>query len=318
MTPDPLDDTTASEPAAPPPPPPPPIPPPPPPIPASAPPIPAQPWRGGRVAAGITCVLAPNPSGMTLDGTNTWLLHRPEGREAALVDPGPLDDGHAQAIVAAARRAGVRITLVLLTHGHDDHTESAEHVARLVGAPLSFPGQHQAARRDAGEPLDLPGHDVDGLRIEAIPTPGHTHDSVCFWLPQQRALLTGDTILGRGTTVVTWPDGALAPYLASLARLRELCAREDVEVLLPGHGHPVRPAARALAVIDYYVAHRHERLDQVRAALDAAGVDSVPGPQAPGFGDVVEQVVRTVYADAPREVWPAARQSVRAQLEYLR
>lgn len=286
--------------------------------PAAPPPIPTQPWRGGPVLPGVTCVLAPNPSGMTLDGTNTWLLHRPGGRAAALVDPGPLDESHVQAMVAAAERADVRIAVVLLTHGHDDHTESAEHVAQLLGAPLSFPGRHHAARRDATEPPELPGYDVDGLRIEAIPAPGHTHDSVCFWLPRQRALLTGDTILGRGTTVVTWPDGALAPYLASLARLRELCASEGVEVLLPGHGHPVTPGARALAVIDYYVAHRHERLEQVRAALGAARVESVRAPAEPGFGDLVEEVVRTVYAEAPREVWPAARQSVRAQLEYLR
>jgi glyoxylase-like metal-dependent hydrolase (beta-lactamase superfamily II) len=130
-------------------------------------------------------------------------------------------------------------------------------------------------------------------------TPGHTADSMSFLVRAggQAGVLTGDTILGRGTTVVAHPDGRLGPYLTSLARLRELRG----VVLLPGHG-PVRPDVSAVAA--EYLAHRHERLAQVRAALAA-------GARSPG------EVVEIVYADLDRALWPAAELSVRAQLDYL-
>lgn len=290
-----------------------------------------QGWTGGTVADGLSCVLAPNHSAMTLDGTNTWLLHRPGAAEAVVLDPGPLHEEHLQAVAREASHRGVRITMVLISHGHHDHTEGMERFAQLVDAPIVFPGrdrvqragsQGQAGADAGGDDLTPRVLEVDGLRIEALPTPGHTFDSYCFHLPQHRVLLTGDTILGRGTTVVTWPDGALAPYLESLTRLRELAAGQHVRVVLPGHGAPVTDV---LGLIDYYVAHRHERLEQVREALAGAAIPD--GSDAPmpadgkGSGELarlVEHVVRTVYVDAPEQVWPAARQSVRAQLEYLR
>lgn len=154
----------------------------------------------------------------------------------------------------------------------------------------------------------------------AVPTPGHTMDSYCFHVPQLGALLTGDTILGRGTTVVTWPDGDLGAYLASLARLRDLATdpQHPVEVILPGHAAPFS-GADVTGVIDYYLDHRRERLDQVRAVLaDRPVPQADDDPEAGELEALVEHVVRTVYQDAPQEVWPAARQSVRAQLEYLR
>lgn len=294
-------------------------------------------WTGGEVGEGIVCVVAANPSAMTLDGTNTWLLHRPGAREAVVVDPGPAQEEHLQRVAAVAAERGLRVGLVLVTHGHHDHIDGLERFADIVGAPVAFPGSERAGAHSV---------EVDGLRVEAVPTPGHTHDSFCYYLPQAAALLTGDTILGRGTTVVTWPDGALAPYLRSLDELRALAEREHVRVVLPGHGAPVR---EVLPLIDYYVTHRHERLDQVRAVLagrpvpppsrasaepepvargESVGREPVaqePGsPARPGepvddeLGRLVEHVVETVYTDAPRQVWPAARQSVRAQLEYLR
>lgn len=285
-------------------------------------------WTGGAVADGPTCVLAPNHSAMTLDGTNTWLLHRPGAAEAVVLDPGPLHEEHLQAVAREAADRGVRITMVLISHGHHDHTEGMERLAQLVRAPIVFPGRDRVQRaaddgRDAGV-HDLEAHvlEVDGLRIEALPTPGHTFDSYCFHLPQHRALLTGDTILGRGTTVVTWPDGALGPYLESLTRLREVAVREEVQVVLPGHGAPVTDV---LGLIDYYATHRHERLEQVRQVLAGRpipdGGDQGMPTDGTGSGELarlVEHVMRTVYVDAPQQVWPAARQSVRAQLEYLR
>jgi len=134
-----------------------------------------------------------------------------------------------------------------------------------------------------------------------VTTPGHTSDSVSFLLPAECAVLTGDTILGRGTTVVAWPDGELAAYLASLERLEALCGSGAVARILPGHG-PHLPDAGA--VLRYYLEHRAQRLEQVRGAVAA-------GARTPW------EVVEAVYADVPRAVWGAAEWSVRAQLAYL-
>lgn len=274
------------------------------------------PWRGGAVLPGATCVLAPNPSPMTLDGTNTWILFAPGATECAVVDPGPLDTGHLEAVAARIAQLGLRCARILLTHWHLDHTEGAQRFAELVSAPIDFPGRDHpgsaAAAAGTGSWVDL---GVEGLAIEGIPTPGHTGDSYCFHVPQLGALLTGDTILGRGTTVVAWPDGALRPYLESLEALAELVAQREVRILLPGHGAPRTDAGK---VIEAYTQHRHERLEQVRSAL--AHLDVTDGGRLEAESErerLVEPVVETVYAEVPRDVWPAARLSVRAQLDYL-
>jgi glyoxylase-like metal-dependent hydrolase (beta-lactamase superfamily II) len=142
------------------------------------------------------------------------------------------------------------------------------------------------------------------VRLQVVATPGHTADSVSFLLDGSGvapAVLTGDTVLGRGTTVIAHPDGALGPYLTSLRRLAEL---EPDTVALPGHG-PELPDAAAAATA--YLVHREQRLEQVRAALATLGADATP-----------PQVVEHVYADVDRSLWPAAELSVRAQLDYLR
>ena len=147
---------------------------------------------------------------------------------------------------------------------------------------------------------------VGGLDLVVVTTPGHTSDSVSFALPADHALLTGDTVLGRGTTVVAHPDGELAAYLDSLARIRGLTGDGEVVTILPGHGPTVADAAGMIA---YYQTHRAQRLEQVRQALaDGAAVEADP----------VEGVLTRVYSEVPREVWPAARLSIRAQLDYLR
>jgi glyoxylase-like metal-dependent hydrolase (beta-lactamase superfamily II) len=143
-----------------------------------------------------------------------------------------------------------------------------------------------------------------GCELRVVATPGHTSDSLSFRLDGPgagSAVLTGDTILGRGTTVIAHPDGALGPYLGSLRRLAEL---PDATVVLPGHG-PELPDAPSAART--YLAHRAERLDQVRAALQVLGATATP-----------REVVERVYADVDRALWPAAEASVRAQLDYLR
>jgi glyoxylase-like metal-dependent hydrolase (beta-lactamase superfamily II) len=238
-----------------------------------------------------TLLRAPNPGPMTLDGTNTWLLRLP-GEQTYAVDPGPLDEGHLQAVAAAGPLAGI-----LLTHGHPDHVEGVDRLVEITGAPVvTWP----ASDGPAGDGPAGDGPASNGpAGVERIPAPGHTSDSVCFLIDVdgERAVLTGDTILGRGTTVVAFPDGDLGDYLDSLRRL-ERFGRIPV---LPGHGPALADCAAAAR---YYLDHRHARLEQVRAAL-AAGAGTA------------SEVVEMVYADVDRSLWPWAELSVRAQLAYL-
>ncbi|MFI1466173.1 MBL fold metallo-hydrolase [Streptomyces wuyuanensis] len=265
--------------------------------------LPGQP-RGavvsGRATARAINVLAPNPSAMTLDGTNTWIVAEPDSDLAVVVDPGPLDDVHLRNVVATAEEAGKRIALTLLTHGHPDHAEGAGRFAELTGTKVRA---LDPALRLGDE--GLAAGDVvrtGGLELRVVPTPGHTADSLCFHLPADRAVLTGDTILGRGTTVVAHPDGRLGDYLDSLRRLRSLTVDDGVHTVLPGHGPVLEDAQGA---VEFYLAHRANRLAQVETAVEN------------GHRSAAE-VVAHVYADVDRSLWPAAELSVRAQLEYLR
>ena len=257
-------------------------------------------WHGGQVTERALCVLCPNPGPMTLDGTNTWVLLEPGATEAVVIDPGPLDEGHLQAVADAVRERGARVVQTILTHGHADHAEGAGRFAELTGAPTRAVGRGHDHLSDG----DLVS--AGGLELRVVSTPGHTADSISFALPADHALLTGDTVLGRGTTVVAHPDGELAAYLHSLQRIAHLTGHGDVTAILPGHGPFVPDAA---AMVAFYRHHRAERLEQVRQAL-ADGAAQAP--------DVVAAVVEQVYADVTREVWPAAALSVAAQLEYLR
>lgn len=253
------------------------------------------PWRGGLFGTASECVLAPNPSPMTLDGTNTWVIRAAVYGRSVVVDPGPLDEMHLAAVAAVAGDVAV----VLLTHGHLDHSEGARAFAERVGCGVRA---LDPAWRHGGEGL----HDGDvvsvgELEIRVVGTPGHTSDSLSFLLPAEQVVLTGDTVLGRGTTVVAHPDGQLAAYLESLRRLRDLAERHEVEAIWPGHGQVLDDA---LPVLDSYLTHRAERLDQVRRAVEAGAVSPM-------------DVVRRVYADVDDRLWPAAELSVRAQLDYL-
>lgn len=246
-----------------------------------------------QVTPTASVLLAENPSVMTLEGTNTWLLRGPDATSCVIVDPGPDDLSHLERLLAQGP-----VAEVLLTHGHPDHAEGARRFASLAGGvPVRA---LDPALRLGSE--GLAGGDVvvaAGVEIRVLATPGHTADSLCFLVDD--AVLTGDTVLGRGTTVVAHPDGRLADYFGSLRALAEL---PPGTVVLPGHG-PELPDAGEVARA--YLAHREQRLDQVRRAL----VDLGPAASA-------RQVVEVVYADVDRALWPAAEWSVRAQLEYLR
>jgi glyoxylase-like metal-dependent hydrolase (beta-lactamase superfamily II) len=253
-------------------------------------------WAGGQFGERAACVLAPNPSPMTLDGTNTWILREPGSHRSVVIDPGPLDESHLARVLSAAGEVAV----VLLTHGHLDHSEGAARFAELAGCGVR--ALDPAHRLGSEGLVDGDVVEVDRLRVDVVGTPGHSSDSLSFVLPAESAVLTGDTVLGRGTTVVAHPDGELGAYLASLRRLRDLASMAGLTAVWPGHG-PVLDDA--LAVIDYYLVHRRERLDQVRDALASGAVTAL-------------DVVRTVYADVDPQLWPAAELSVRAQLAYLR
>ena len=237
-------------------------------------------------AAGV--VLAPNPGPMTLDGTNSWVLRAPGEPSCIVVDPGPLVEEHLDRLVAAGP-----VAVVLLTHGHLDHSESAARFAERTGAPVRALDPAQRLGEEGLEEGEVVA--AAGLELRILATPGHTSDSLCFVLDD--AVLTGDTVLGRGTTVVAHPDGVLGDYLRSLERLQELGER----TVLPGHG-PELPSAGQAA--ERYLAHRRERLEQVVAARTA-------GARTPA------EVVAAVYADVDRALWPAAELSVRAQLAHL-
>jgi glyoxylase-like metal-dependent hydrolase (beta-lactamase superfamily II) len=245
-----------------------------------------------------TCLLAPNPSPMTLDGTNTWVIAEPGSSWAVVVDPGPGDEGHLRRVLAEATAGDRRVASILLTHGHLDHSAGAARLAELSGAPVQAA---DPARRLGTE--GYTGGDVitaAGCELRVVATPGHSADSVSLLLPADGALFTGDTVLGRGTTVIA-RDGNLGDYLRSLDQLRDLAEAAGLRLLLPGHGPMLTDP---IATLDFYRTHRAERLDQVRSALAA-------GAKTPA------EIVAMIYTDVDRSVWPAAEWSVRAQLDYL-
>ncbi|WP_159796062.1 MBL fold metallo-hydrolase [Puerhibacterium puerhi] len=271
---------------------------------------------------------ADNPGPMTLDGTRSYVLRAPGAEAAVVVDPGPDEPDHLAALAAAGP-----VALVLVTHRHADHTDGSPRLRGLTGAPVRAA---DPAHCHGGDPL-VGGDVVEaaGLRIEVLATPGHTADSVSFVVapasgprasgaPDAPVVLTGDTVLGRGTTVIAEPDGSLRDYLASLDALERLATGGVPVRGLPGHGPVVDDLG---AVVRAYRAHRQERLAQVRAAVAALGVvlptpaqasAGAPGDLPPGVpDDLADAVVDAVYADVDGSVRAAARQSVVAQLEYL-
>ncbi|AVL99385.1 MBL fold metallo-hydrolase [Gordonia iterans] len=246
-------------------------------------------------------LLRDNPGLMELDGTNTWILRAPDSPTAVVVDPGPpRSKRHVRAVAEAAGE----VELTLITHRHFDHTGAIKRMRKDTGSvhrAYAEQFSHGGPRLTDREVIE-----AAGLRITALHTPGHTADSMSFLVEweDQRAVLTGDTILGHGTTVLDPADGSLGDYFNSLNRL--IVDAADA-TLLPGHGrdHPrLEPIAR------HYKAHREGRLDQIRQALDDLKLTAHEAKPM--------KVVRRVYSDVDRKLWPAARMSVKTQLEYLR
>jgi glyoxylase-like metal-dependent hydrolase (beta-lactamase superfamily II) len=260
-------------------------------------PAPGELPRTAELEPLVTRVLAPNASGMTLDGTNTYVVGAPGSGQAVLVDPGPDDPAHLAAVESALAARDARCVAVLVTHHHGDHAEAAQPWGTRFRAQVAAADADVAGPRGrvlaSGDRLALAG-----TAIGVVGTPGHTHDHLAFRI-ESGAVLVGDHVLGRGTSVVTHPEGDVVAYLESLRRVHDL----GPSALYCGHGPELTEDPGA--VLDFYLAHRAYREHQLLTALAA-------GPAR------VDELVAGIYAEVPRSLWPAAAESTRATLTKLR
>ena len=258
--------------------------------------------RSEQVSPLIRRVIANNPGPFTFTGTGTYIIGH---GEVAVVDPGPDLPEHLAAILAALE-PGERVTHILITHHHSDHSPLAGALKAATGAKIHGCAVASAAVDDGGVKTEA-GHDqnfrpdVDlcgggatiagpGWTVEAIATPGHTSNHICYALKEENALFTGDHIMGWSTTVITPPDGDMTDYMASLDRVRA----RGFAVLWPTHGPPVQEVT---PFIDAYIAHRRAREAQVLKALGE-------GPAR------IDDMVPALYADVDPRLYPAAARSV--------
>ena len=252
------------------------------------------PGRPATIAPGIVRIVAPNPGPLTGPGTNTYLVGT---SELAVIDPGPDDESHVEAIVRAG--AG-KIAWILVTHTHRDHSPAARALRERTGAPVVGRVAPEASRQDRRFRPDV--QPTDGERVvladvalRCLATPGHASNHLCFLLEQGGVLFTGDHILGHVSPVILPPDGDMADYLDSLRRLREM----PLTVIAPGHG-PMLP--RPAEVIDALVQHRLAREAKVCAALECSGTTTL------------EELLVVVYADVDPALHELARHSLLAHL----
>jgi glyoxylase-like metal-dependent hydrolase (beta-lactamase superfamily II) len=234
-------------------------------------------------------VLAPNPSIMTGPGTNTYLIG---SDDLAVIDPGP--DDHEEHLDKVAEAGAGRIRWILATHTHPDHSPGAKGLKERTGATiLGFD------ERDGFVPDELIGDggllEAHDFRLEAIHTPGHASNHLCYRLDQENLLFSGDHIMSGSTVVIHPPDGDMAAYLRALERLREY----EIEAIAPGHGPWIDdPHAK----VDEYLTHRAAREAAILAALQHAGKATI------------DEIVEAVYVDVPQVLHPVARWSVWAHL----
>lgn len=262
-----------------------------------------------RLSPLVRRLVADNPGPFTFTGTGTYVVGR---GKVAVIDPGPDDPAHLAALLDALGKE--RVSHILVTHTHRDHSPAAAPLAAATGAPTCGFGPHGAGREDDGAAAVEEGADRDfvpdirladgdriagpGWTLEALWTPGHTSNHLCFALAQERALFTGDHVMGWSTSVVVPPDGDMGRYLASLERV---AARDDA-VLWPTHGPPVR---RPRAFVEALIAHRRGREAAILDCL-AAAIGTIP------------EIVARLYAEIDPRLHPAAARSVHAHLLDLR
>lgn len=233
---------------------------------------------------------------MTLDGTNTYVLGLPGSGAAIVVDPGPDDPAHRARVDAALSSADAACELVLVTHHHHDHAEAAQAWAASYGCIVAAPTR-EVAGPEGRVLVDGERLEIGGLTVDVVSTPGHCHDHTAYRLPNGM-LLSGDHVLGRGTSVVAYPEGDLLAYLESLRKVLDL----GPDALYPGHGPEL--TIDPSAVVRFYLDHRAYREAQVLAVLEE-------GPADPAA------IVQVVYADVGKHLWRAAEMSTRAALHKL-
>ena len=265
-------------------------------------------WLGTNIRR----VLAPNPSAMTGPGTNSYLLGR--GRDVVLVDPGPLIEQHVAALLAALD-PGEAISRIIVTHAHRDHSAAAPRLSALTGAPVLAFGSAQTGRSAVMQHLAASGLDSGGEGIDTgfhpdktladgqtlplgdgslhiIHTPGHMGNHICLGFGD--VLLSGDHAMGWASSLISPPDGDMRAYMSSLQRLM----RQDWQLMLPGHGAEVSPAAARLQAL---LTHRQQREAEVLACLRS-------GPGTPA------SLTERIYQATPPALHPAARRNVLAHL----
>jgi glyoxylase-like metal-dependent hydrolase (beta-lactamase superfamily II) len=233
---------------------------------------------------------------MTLTGTNSYIIDDGNGKALA-IDPGPRIERHVDALVETALEQNVEIAAIAVTHGHPDHAPAAAMLAAATGAPVYA---HPSSRVPHDRDFELEGAlHVGRLALTVIDAPGHTFDHVVLYLPEERALFTGDVILGEGTVVIAPPGGAMRPYQTTLRRLAAEFA--DARTIYGGHGPRIDDAQAKIAE---YIAHRQMREDEITAAL-APGAQTIP------------ELVRRIYGPGRQVLWPAMARQVLAHLDAL-
>lgn len=260
-----------------------------------------------QIAPGIRRVIANNPGPFTFHGTGTYILGT---GNVAVIDPGPDDEEHIGAILAALD--GETISHILVTHTHMDHSPGCRPLQALTGAPTYAYGPHGAGKLEQGVQVEE-GGDMDfapdhlvkhgdiihggDWTVECVYTPGHTSNHMCFALQEQKALFTGDHVMGWSTSIISPPDGDMAAYMQSL----ELLLERDDAVYWPTHGPSIiDPKTHVRA----YIAHRIEREEQILKCIDE-GTHSI------------RDMVPLMYRDTPEFMYPAAARSVLAAMENL-
>ena len=260
-----------------------------------------------EVAPGIRRIIAENPSPFTLYGTGTYVIGH---GEVAVIDPGPADAAHIDLLLDGI--AGETVSHILVTHTHVDHSPGSRLLQAQTGAKTYAYGPHGAGKLEQGVPVEEGGDldfqpdqllsDGEILRggdwsVQCVYTPGHTSNHMCYQLREQRALFTGDHVMGWSTSIVSPPDGDMAAYIASLEKL---LPRDDL-VYWPTHGPSIedpKPHVRA------FIAHRQAREEQVLACV-RQGVRRI------------EDMVPQMYAELPEFMYPAAARSVLASVVHL-
>lgn len=252
-------------------------------------------WWGGKITDCISCIVEDNASPYTFNGSSTWIIDSTDGASCVVVDPGP-DAAHSiEELASTCMHEHGKVRAILGTHKHLDHIGGAAHLADIVGAPLLI--AEDGSLKEG--PIDIPGFD---RKIVCVPIPGHSSDSVAFWMPNESALFIGDTCFNGSSSLVEYPDGNLSQYIDSLNRLIALIEEHDIQHVLPGHKGPMENAAWQLHQV---VNARLRRVDEIVALCEA------------GTPFDIDVLVKEVYGDLKPGLAYAVRITTLSTMQYI-